>query len=157
MSLQIRIESYVTIDEANEYISGKVYATDWETSDTSTKEKALKEACRKINRLQFKGQKVDTGQVLEFPRRMPVLGRIGAIGFMTGEEVPDEVKAAQCEEALAILKYGNSARTKAQEQNIVSVKIGDVSETYKGRVGRLMSHEAYELMKSFIAGSVAIK
>jgi hypothetical protein len=157
MPLQIRIESYVTIDEANEYISGKVYATDWETSDTSTKEKALKEACRKINRLQFKGQKSEPGQILEFPRKMPVLGRLAVIGFMTGDEVPDEVKAAQCEEALAILKYGNSARTKAQEQNIVSVKIGDVSETYKGRVGRLMSHDAYDLLRDYIAGSVAIK
>lgn len=159
MSLRIGIDSYITTGEANEYFAGKLFAEEWGEADTATRERALKEACRKINRLQYKGQKSEPGQILAFPRTMPVFGRLGRIGFMTGDEVPEEVMAAQCEEALALLKYGNSSRMKLQEQNVVSVKIGDTSETYSNskRIGKLTSSEAYELLKEFIAGAVVIR
>lgn len=159
MPLKIGIDSYVTVEEANEYISGKLFAEAWGEADTATRERALKEACRRINRLAYKGQKSDPAQILAFPRTMAVFGRIGAIGFMPGTDVPDEVKAAQCEEALALLKYGNSSRMKLQEQNVLSVKIGDTSETYGNarRYGKLASTETYELLKEFIAGAVVIR
>ena len=156
MALQEGIDTFCTMEYAEEYSGSKVFADVWNEADATTKEKALKEATRRINRLKFKGLKADSGQVLEFPRQFPQVSNF-AIGYVEQEEIPEEVKAATCEEALAILKYGNSARTKAQEQNVVSVKMGDTSETYeKGRLGRLFSQEAYELLKPYVVGAVAI-
>lgn len=158
MPLNIGIDSYITTEEASEYISSKLYAEEWGQADTNTRENALKEACRQINRLKFKGQKADPAQVLAFPRTMPIFNRLGRVGFVTYETVPEEVKAAQCEIALALLKYGNTSRIKLQEQNVISVKIGDTTETYGSKkAGKLISEEAYELLKEYIAGAVVIK
>lgn len=156
MALQEGMNTFCTIEYAEEYFGSKVFADVWNEADATTQEKALKEATRRINRLKFKGLKADSGQVLEFPRQFPQVSEC-IFGYVKQENIPDEVKAATCEEALAILKYGKSARVKAQEQNVVSVKIGDVSETYeKGSLGKIYSYEAYELLKPYIVGAVAI-
>lgn len=156
MALYVGTNSYVTIAEADEYFAGKLYADEWHNTDDTTKEKALKEACRRINRLAFKGEKADEAQLLAFPRKMPMFNRIGVIGFVTDTGIPEEVKTAQCEEALALLKYGNSARTKAQEQNVVRVSFGEVSEEYRASL-KLLSKEALELLKPYLAGAVSVK
>ena len=156
MALQEGINSFVTMEYAEEYFGGKVFAEEWDEADATTKEKALKEATRRINRLKFKGLKADSGQLLEFPRQFPEVVSY-SFGYVEQVDIPEEVKAATCEEALAILKYGNSARTKAQEQNVVSVSFGDASETYKaGSFGKMHSKEAYELLKPYVIGAVAI-
>lgn len=158
MPLKIGIDSYVTIEEANEYISGKLFAEEWGQADTNTRGNALKEACRQINRIKYKGQKADPAQILAFPRTMPIFNRLGRIGFAIYETVPENVKAAQCEIALALLKHGNTSRMKLQEQNVISVKIGDTTETYGSKkAGKLISEEAYELLKEYIAGAVVIR
>jgi len=156
MALQEGMNTFCTIEYAEEYFGGKVFAEEWDEADATTKEKALKEATRRINRLKFKGLKADSGQVLEFPRQFPQVSSY-TFGYVEQSDIPDEVKAATCEEALAILKFGNSARTKAQEQNVVSVSFGDASETYaKGSFGKMHSKEAYELLKGYVIGAVAI-
>lgn len=117
--------------------------------------------------MQFKGIKADPeNQILQFPRALPSVGMPlyprerqfnfdYTLAYIVQEEVPEEVKQAQCEEALALLKYGNSTRTKLQEQNVVQVDFGSVSEQYKG-LGKLFSKEAYELLKPYLAGAVSI-
>ncbi|MBZ4662773.1 MAG: hypothetical protein JG776_455 [Caloramator sp.] len=157
MALTEGIDSFCTLEWAEEYFRGKLYCDEWTGSDQGTKEKALKEATRRINRLSFKGTKAEPGQILQFPRIVVGVGqKIGFFGVIEQPTIPDEVKAATCEEALALLKYGNSARTKAQEQNVVRVTFGDVSEEYKG-YGKLLSKEALELLKPYIAGAVVIR
>lgn len=162
MAVNVGTDSYVTLAEAEDYFDGKLHTSEWDNAGETTKEKALKEACRRINRLTFKGEKYEEDQVLAFPRVFPVFNRVGVIGFNYAEDedgypvVPDEVKAAQCEEALALLKYGNSARTKAQEQNVIRVSFGNVSEEYRAGL-KLLSKEALELLKPYLAGVIAIK
>ncbi|MDO6355117.1 hypothetical protein Q3V94_08500 [Caloramator sp. CAR-1] len=157
MALTEGIDSFCTLEWAEEYFGGKLYCDEWAGASTTTKEKALKEATRRINRLNFKGIKADPGQILQFPRILVNVGpRIGFFGVVEQPTIPDEVKAATCEEALALLRFGNSARTKAQEQNVVRVAFGDVTEEYKG-YGKLLSKEALELLKPYIAGAVVIR
>lgn len=156
MSFIVGQNTYVTLAEADKYFTDKLFADEWHRADEATKEKALKEACRRINRLAFKGAKADETQLLAFPRKMPMFNRVGVIGFTSDTGIPEEVKAAQCEEALALLKYGNSARTKAQELNVIRVSFGEVSEEYKASL-KLMSKEALELLRPYIAGAVVIK
>lgn len=145
MALQVGIDSYCTLAEANEYMSGKLYTEKWDEANETTREKALKQACRKIDRMAFTGRKETENQPLQFPR---VPGGI-----------PEAVKAAQCEEALSLLENGNSARAKAQEQGVVSLRIGDLSEEYdrKPRPGKLHSAEGHELLKPFLLGAVSIR
>lgn len=156
MALIVGQNSYVTLTEAEEFFDGKLYADEWHGADEATKEKALKEACKRLNRLAFKGKKVNDAQLLAFPRQMLLFNRIGVIGFTEDTGIPEEVKAAQCEEALSLLKIGNSARTKAQEQNVIRVSFGEVSEEYKASL-KLLSREALELLKPYLAGVVAIR
>lgn len=97
--------------------------------------------------------------MLAFPRVMPVFNRVGVIGFTEDTGVPEAVKHAQCEEALALLKYGNNTRARLQEQGVIRVDFGSVSEEYdrnRSRTGILFSREAYELLKPYLAGAVAI-
>ena len=156
MALQEGIDTFCTMEYAEEYFGSKVFADEWDEADATTKEKAIKEATRRINRIKFKGAKADPSQVLEFPRQFPEVVSY-SFGYVEQVDIPEEVKAATCEEALAILKYGNSARVKAQEQNVVSVSFGDASETYaKGSFGKMHSKEAYELLKPYAIGAVAI-
>jgi hypothetical protein len=157
MAIEVGTNSYVTLEEANEYFADKLYADEWANADDPTKEKALKEACRRINRLAFKGVKADKTQMLAFPRVMPVFNRVGVIGFTEDTGVPEAVKHAQCEEALALLKYGNNTRARLQEQGVIRVDFGSVSEEYdKSRIGKLYSKEAFELLRPYIAGAVSI-
>ncbi|AVX21600.1 hypothetical protein SAMN02745885_01651 [Carboxydocella sporoproducens DSM 16521] len=154
MALQVGINSYVTLSEAEEYFAGKLFCEEWENADSYTKEKALITATKRINRLPFIGKKADPAQLLEFPREF-AWTRQATFGFTQEEEISPEVKAATCEEALALLKFGNNARTNAQEQNVVRVSFGDVSEEYRASL-KLLSREALELLKPYIAGAVPI-
>lgn len=156
MALAIGTNTYVTLAEANTYFADKLHTAEWDSAFGATMEKALKEACRRMNRLVFKGQKLSETQLLAFPRIMPQFNRIGVIGFTTDSGVPEAVRAAQCEEALALLRFGNSARARAQEQNVVSVKFGDVTEEYRASL-KLLSPEALELLKPYLAGGVSIR
>ena len=143
--LEVGINSYCDIEFANEYFGGKLYSEKWDEANETTREKALKEACSKVDRLAFTGCKESAEHPLQFPR---VPGGI-----------PEAVKAAQCEEALALLEYGNSARAKAQEQGVVSLRIGELSEEYdcKAKAGKLHSSEGYELLKPYLLGAVSIR
>lgn len=171
MAIQVGINSYVDIEFADSYFSERLYADEWGNADTATKEKALLTACRRIERLQFKGIKADPeNQILQFPRALPSVGMPlyprerqfnfdYTLAYIMQEEVPEEVKQAQCEEALALLKYGNNTRTRLQEQGVIRVDFGSVSEEYEraGRgINKLFSNEAYELLKPYLAGAVAL-
>lgn len=156
MALYVGTNTYVTLTEANEYFDEKLYADEWNGANDIIKEKALKEACKRINRLVFKGEKADEAQLLAFPRIMPMFNRVGVIGFTEDTGIPKEVKAAQCELALYLIKYGNTTRKRLQEQGVNIIDIGMVRETFKQK-NPLGCDEAWELLKPYLAGCVSIK
>lgn len=136
--------SYCTIEEANEYFAGRLHAEVWEQADESTKEKALKQATRAIDRQPLRGRKTNPEQELAFPR-------------YPDTEVPEAVKEACCEEALAMLERGNSQRRKLQQEGVQSFALGNMSETYVAGAGSgLLSQEAKELLRLWLLGSVFI-
>ena len=136
--------SYCTIEEANEYFAGRLHAESWGQSDESTKEKALKQATRAIDRQPLKGRKTDTTQTLAFPR-------------YPDTELPEAVKEACCEEALALLERGNDQRRKLQQEGVQSFTLGNMSESYAAGAGRgLLSQEAKELLRPWLIGAVMI-
>ena len=144
MSITVGENSYIDIDGADEYFAGRLHAESWEQADDSTKEKALKQATREIDRQPLKGRKTETSQTLAFPR-------------YPDSEVPETVKEACCEIALALLERGNSQRRKLQQDGVQSFSLGNMSETYTPGAGRgLLSQEAKELLRPWMLGSVNI-
>ena len=145
--------SYIDIEGADEYFAGRLHAESWTGADDSTKEAALKQATRTIDRLLLKGRKTDEDQKLAFPR-------------YPDTEVPEAVKEACCEEALALLERGNSQRRKLQQEGVIAVTVGNVSETYASVMGvggrvvaidrYLLSQEANELLRPWLQGAVNI-
>ena len=135
---------YCTIEYANEYFSGRLHAESWSEADDSTKEKALKQATRQIDRQPLRGRKSDREQTLAFPR-------------YPDTEVPEAVKEACCEEALALLERGNSQRRKLQQEGVQSFSLGNMSESYAAGAGKgLLSQEAKELLRPWLIGAVNI-
>ncbi|HZK24137.1 MAG TPA: DnaT-like ssDNA-binding protein [Oscillospiraceae bacterium] len=136
--------SYIDIDGADEYFAGRLHAESWGQADDETKEKALKQATKEIDRQLLKGRKATDTQELAFPR-------------YPDTEVPVAVKDACCEIALALLERGNSQRRKLQQEGVQSFTLGNMSETYTAGAGRgLISQEAKELLKLWLLGGVFI-
>ena len=136
--------AYVDLEEANEYFNSRLHADAWAEASDADKEKALQQATKAIDRQPLKGKKTDAGQILAFPR-------------YPDEEIPEAVKEACCEEALALLERGNSQRRKLQQEGVQSFALGNMSETYVAGAGRgLLSQEAKELLRPWLLGSVFI-
>lgn len=135
---------YCTVEYANEYFSGRLHSEVWEQANEADKEKALRQATRAIDRQPLKGRKNDPAQVLAFPRYPET-------------EIPEVVKEACCEEALALLERGNSQRRKLQQEGVQSFTLGSISETFAPGSGRgLLSQEAKELLRPWLLGAVNI-
>ena len=136
--------SYIDIEEANEYFAGRLHAESWGQADSETKEKALKQATKIIDRQRLNGRKTNPSQPLVFPR-------------YPDTEIPEEVKEACCEEALALLERGNSQRLKLQQEGVQSFTLGNMSESYTAGAGKgLLSQEAKELLRPWLIGAVMI-
>lgn len=137
-------ESYCTIEEANEYFAGRLHAERWGETSDADKEKALRQATKEIDRQLLKGRKATDTQELAFPR-------------YPDTEIPEAVKEACCEIALALLERGNSQRRKLQQEGVQSFTLGNMSETYAPGAGRgLISQEAKELLRPWLLGGVNI-
>ncbi len=136
--------SYCTIEYADEYFAGRLHAERWGETSDADKEKALRQATKEIDRQLLKGRKATDTQELAFPR-------------YPDTEVPEAVKEACCEIALALLERGNSQRRKLQQEGVQSFTLGNMSETYAPGAGRgLISQEAKELLRPWLLGGVNI-
>jgi len=136
--------SYVSLAEANEYFSNRLHADAWAEASDADKEKALAMATKAIDRQPLKGRKTDPAQEMAFPR-------------YPDTEVPEAVKEACCEEALALLERGNSQRRKLQQEGVQSFSLGNMSETFAAGAGKgLLSQEAKELLRPWLIWAVMI-
>ncbi len=136
--------SYIDIEEANKYFAGRLHAESWGQADDSTKEKALKQATKAIDRQHLNGRKATDTQELAFPR-------------YPDTEIPEAVKEACCEEALALLERGNNQRHKLQQEGVQSFSLGNMSETFAAGAGKgLLSQEAKELLRPWLLKAVNI-
>ena len=136
--------SYSTTEYADEYFAGRLHAESWGETSDADKEKALRQATKEIDRQLLKGRKATDTQELAFPR-------------YPDTEVPEAVKEACCEIALALLERGNSQRRKLQQEGVQSFTLGNMSETYAPGAGSgLISPEAKELLRPWLLGGVNI-
>jgi hypothetical protein len=106
--------SYVTIEYADAYLAMRLFNESWLTAITEKKNIALCHATRIIDTLSFRGLKETTDQVLSWPR-------ILESGY--DAELPEEIKWACCEIALALL-FGINPENEFRNINKTSIGYG---------------------------------
>ena len=119
------MSSYVTIEEANVYIQNNLLSTDplrisWESLLDEDKQVLLNRSAAAINSLPFTGRKMNVNQENAFPR-------------YPNTDVPDDVKAAQIENALTSSDETQSEDAQLYQKmwayGISSYRIGNLSES----------------------------
>ncbi len=149
--------SYITVAEADAYFAGRLHASAWETASTGDKEKALVTACRAIEGSRLNVNRRVVGDLLSPVVITQALGfpRYRDIDATGAYIIPEAVKRAQCEEALALLAFGAEAQKRAalQAGGVSSFSVDGLSESYREGAGSspLVSAEARRLIAPFIS------
>ena len=171
INLTVGTNTYISAVDAETYFDTRLFADVWTAASADDKARAVIMATKKIDRLTLEGAKKTTTQGLEFPRcysydtrNLPGDSGFASFpddGWYCEQDVPQAVLDAVCEEALALLASGNDPRRVMQRAGVKSFTLGSLSESFYDNAGTtkaaaLISQEAKELMKPFIAGAVRI-
>lgn len=134
-------DAYGSIEEADDYFATRLNVQTWTDETDDNKRRALIEACRLLDTLNYQGDKTDANQKLEFPR-----------GGDT--EIPAFVKEASFEIAINLLD-GRDIEYEAETLNAASaggevarVK-QDTSFIHESIVHGIPSVRAWNLLKPF--------
>jgi hypothetical protein len=146
--------SYLDAASADTLAASRPTNTAWAAASSVEKLAALEEATRRIDSMVLRGNKYDSDQALEFPRIID--------GVVVGDEdqaavVPDLVKRACLEEAMAIIGAGSGSLKDLQEQGVSSMSIGGkLSYTFIAGAGNsgMQSAAAKRYMRKYIGAEV---
>ena len=138
MTLTLFENTFVTLDEANNYFNNRPNSDLWTNLSSSEKEQALQFATLKINCLPFVGSKLSANQPLEFPRNF-------------SPQMPNEIKYAVCEEAFVTVQ--NSVHSQNKMLGISSMTVGSssVSYTNSDSVNVVISNQANAFLSKWLA------
>lgn len=155
-------DSYITTDAILEAMIGsdlRAAAVALKAAAATAQAWYCQEATRRIDSMILRGQKYDSDQALEFPRIID--------GVVVGDEdqaavVPDLVKRACLEEAMAIIGAGSSGGRQAlQAQGVASYQIpGIISESFSAAAisaatqSILQSPRARQIMRRYTGADV---
>lgn len=133
--------SYITLADATTYFGNRLNADTWDAATSDTQTKALLMSAKRLERENWIGSRASSTQALAWPRsgaaKVDSIGGAywagsyyGAVCYET-TEIPQQVKDAQCELALAYLNgYGqsssNNGTIKSFSADGFSVSLGDV-------------------------------
>jgi hypothetical protein len=149
MQLEPNVNSYVSQAEADAYFADETLSLSAQVVSLASEVKTLVQATRSIDAQLLHGTKLSSTQALEFPRYYQTT-------------VPQAVKEAQLEEAVAIAQYALSERKRIQLEGVTSVTVGKASETYDENLvrglqkGKLKSPLARRLLRPFTLGTAPI-
>ena len=97
--------TYITKANATIYFESHMESALW-TAGSALQDIALVHACRQIDQLSFRGEKVTPTQALKFPTTNQTwIGERVAVTV-----IPEVVKQAQCEQALYLIKHEGPSR-----------------------------------------------
>lgn len=129
--IELNVNSYVTLEEADTYFAQRLGADYWATLEDAQKEKSLITATKKIDRLPFIGYKQNPSQPLQFPR---FYYNSCSYNGLQIADIPPQLKEAVCEEALTELQYleanSEDVFNNAMTGSYQALKLGDASITY---------------------------
>lgn len=185
VTLTVGTNSYITVADAGLYFEGRLFADAWTNATPDSQAQALIMATRVIDRQPIKGAQKLQDQVLQWPRCymgtlyatlypghtqplevspiIPSRVPTAIYGWLCEVDVPQAVKDAVCEEALALLDRGNSERRKLQQEGVTMFQAGSLREMYatgatkrSAQPNPIISVEARELLRPYLAGAVRI-
>jgi len=148
--------TYGTYIEADTYFENRLHVSVWTGASTANKTKALIEATQRIERLRFAGYLVEDDQELEFPRYYDsVAGPDGT------EEIPDDIKIATYELALALLdgidpdmEFENLATV---GQTYSNVRMTRSDDTLEHIAAGIPNATAWRYLQPYLASSKTIR
>lgn len=155
------IVGYVSLDEANAYITQNFVTTDpirlnWEDLSDADKSALLSRSWKAVDTLPFPGRKTSEDQPTAFPR-------------YPSEVVPQAIKDAQVENAVEIHNASLSTEVDTYKHmwqwGIKSYSIGSLSETFAETAGTnilatdygVLSLTAQRLLRPFLGGGFCIE
>lgn len=152
---------YISLSDAKTLLGNELYGiTGWTNASDTVKEKALILATRNIDKLKFKGRKVDINQTLQFPRFMETKLYDDFFTELAQVEIGDILEMATALEAAAILEQGNNTdqRQELINSGVTSMSIGNISESYSSSRGtvKLLSSEAQALLNKYTIKQVQV-
>lgn len=146
--LTVGVNTYITVDEANQILSPERDYNRWTTLTNTEKESYLVMATRNIDGMHYTGRKAAPEQTLSFPRQYQ-------------PEVPANIKLAQALQALYLSNTPIYMRKQLQSQGVTSIALGKASESYgntssNNSASGILCHDALCLLRPYLLGSVAI-
>lgn len=154
-------DTYITIEQANQYISNYYLSSDplriqWEAIEDADKEVLLRKAFVQINSLPYTGRPKNNKQPLPFPR---------ACNF-TAQDMQN-VQNAQAEQAIAISDSVTAQETvdriKLRRAGVVQYTIGDLSEKFQTGLPSEsnatffgLSEKAYKYLAKWLTGGYRV-
>lgn len=100
--------SFVLLAEWATYMEGRSNADAFDDADTDTQNRALAEATRELSAATWNGYRTDDTQALAWPRDWVVNPDDPNHNYYDSDVIPDRVKRATYELALAVLKAGTT-------------------------------------------------
>ncbi|MGO4722991.1 MULTISPECIES: DnaT-like ssDNA-binding protein [unclassified Inquilinus] len=148
MGVVVGVNSYVTVAEGDTYFADRLNSSEWTAATSDDKGKALVMAARQIDRLSFTGALTSASQAMSWPR----IGASDREGRpISSTVVPQDVKDAQAETALAFLRGDMSD---GGDRGIQRVKAGSVEVEYDSTAPvRTIPDIASSMLAPFLAAS----
>lgn len=128
MALELKVNTYVLAEDADAYFDTRLSSEAWTEASEGDKEKALIMAARTMNEFRYVGRKLASDQKLAFPRYgiNSELTDGQLILYSQILEVPDDVKYAQCEQAIYLLE-GEDQNRQLMQTGVTSYGAGGAS------------------------------
>jgi hypothetical protein len=121
--------SFASLDEFGAYVDGRLNSAAFTDANPNTQNQALVEATRTLSHLGWKGERVTGTQALAWPRQWALDPDSPIADYYATTVVPQRVKDATCELALAFLKAGTTDVAALDPTRNVKRKKTDVIET----------------------------
>ena len=143
--------TYATIDTANSHFEGRTFASTWTDATDDTKGAALVQATQILDRLEWRGYKVNSTQALRWPR--------AGVTDQDGYEVdwatlPAWLERATAEFAMALIATDRTADT---ADDYKAIKVGPISlDVNTGQVGQLIPAHVLAIVRPYRAGGAGV-
>jgi hypothetical protein len=126
MALEVNVNSYVDVDEAESYFETRLDVPAWHNADNEDRESSLVTATQLIDELAFKGSMTSLSQSLAWPRKNVTYysSKAGQLLDVPSNVVPKEVKTAIFEQALHLLT--NQDLLNADNQTFERIRVGPI-------------------------------
>lgn len=120
--------SYISVEDADEYFGGKWQSSTYDDLDTTSKEQLLVTATRKLETFKFAGDITDPNQALQWPRKDLIDARGIAVPSNT---MPRFLNMAVCEMAHWILSEDDRMISDVDLSQVEKFKAGPLDLTFR--------------------------